>query len=357
MIDVGIAKAEEPTPTPSPDWQPLFPTNTPAPTENYQCPDGNPDGYGTITPDPYWWINCANCITPGSPTQGATSTLDLTSTPTPTPDPGELHVKAFGYQPMTPLNCGYFGNPPAQHCLAEWYLTIPEADNGQEIVGRLWGGISGRWNNVDIYYTWNVSNLWDPGGAYLNFDSTYWGYLEYDNSEMDPNEVRGLIPWLGTIRTAALAEWADPINGMDGGTYLMHYWFPANTVGAEDWYLFMFYKGTELGAVPTPSPIAGYCGSVAGEGGGQGQDLDSWLPQILVAEGTCIQVLGWTIDLSVLNWLPGLEGITDVTLPGFHLCVNPIQFGEVQLFGVGIDLDLIAFLGAGLVILRILLRS
>jgi len=353
VIDVGIAKAEEPTPTPSPDWQPLFPTNTPAPTENYQCPEGNPYGWGTVTPDPYWWINCANCITPGSQTQGAESTPDLTSTPT--PDTGEIHVKAFGYQPMMPLNCGLYGDPPAQHCLAEWYLTIPEADNGQEIVGWLWGGVDPNWNNASYHYSWAVSGLYKQGGSDIDYETSYWGHTTYDPFQITVGDIRNLIPWLGHIREEIGAYWEPPVNGMDGGTYLMHYWFPGYAVGGEDWYLFMFYTGTELGAVPTPTPIAGYCGSVQG-GGGQGE-LESWLPQILVAEGSCTQILGWTIDLSVLNWLPGLEGITEVSLPGFHLCVNPIQFGEVQLFGVGIDLDLIAFLGAGLVILRILLRS
>lgn len=106
---------------------------------------------------------------------------------------------------------------------------------------------------------------------------------------------------------------------------------------------------------PTPMPGPSYCDAV--DDGGGGGDLESWLPQILVAQGSCMEISGWTLDVSVLNLIPGIDDLEDVTLPGFQLCVNPIQFGNVHLFGVTVDLDVIAFAMAGLVIIRILLRS
>jgi hypothetical protein len=108
---------------------------------------------------------------------------------------------------------------------------------------------------------------------------------------------------------------------------------------------------------PTPAttPVVSYCSSVSGY-----DPIDPEpgleLPVPKVGQPSCTGIPAFQIDLSVLNWLPGVEFET-LTFPGLHVCATPILFGEVRFVGVAVNLDILSLLMAGVVLIRILLRS
>ncbi|MEO5355287.1 MAG: hypothetical protein H7835_19030 [Magnetococcus sp. XQGC-1] len=105
---------------------------------------------------------------------------------------------------------------------------------------------------------------------------------------------------------------------------------------------------------PTPTPVVSYCTTVSG------LDTDngfSMLPNPRLGVASCT---GWdevTIDLDPLNLLPGLSEYTELYLPAVSICLRPIYFGNIQLFGMDIDLDIIAAVIAGVFFFRLFFRS
>ena len=108
---------------------------------------------------------------------------------------------------------------------------------------------------------------------------------------------------------------------------------------------------------PTPEPtLPSYCNQVD-DGDGSGDDLGIQLPEIVVSQAYCLQVGGQTVDLSVLNLIPGIDDIGEVAIPGFQLCYRYISFGFISLFNYSVDLDIFALLMGGIALIRIFLRS
>jgi hypothetical protein len=147
-----------------------------------------------------------------------------------------------------------------------------------------------------------------------------------------------------------------PINaiGLPGGC------FNVSGVTCTWHYDFVIAAGTDRnclsgGSESTPTPGLSYCAVVDGT---VSSSVDmSGLPNIMLGPAQCISFGPYTIGLSALNWLPGLSGITDISLPQTQICFREIYFGSVNLFGVSINLDLISSVITGILALRWLFRS
>ena len=103
--------------------------------------------------------------------------------------------------------------------------------------------------------------------------------------------------------------------------------------------------------------IDSYCSSVQAEGTGTEGDEDTFqLPGINIGVADCVTVAGITVPLDWTDTLFG-TGWEDWNLPGMQICFTPIDFGTLTLFGITIDLDLIALGMAGVVLIRLITRS
>lgn len=103
----------------------------------------------------------------------------------------------------------------------------------------------------------------------------------------------------------------------------------------------------------TPGPANGYCASVLGAAPVDLSDL----PNIQVGPASCISFGPFTIGLSSLNWLPGLSGITDVSVPQVEVCFRELYLGSVSIFGMSFSLDILSAVISGILALRWMFRS
>jgi hypothetical protein len=98
---------------------------------------------------------------------------------------------------------------------------------------------------------------------------------------------------------------------------------------------------------PTPEPTAqpddGFCHVVEPDGG-----LGVELPQFGIGNSYC-----YGIDAIDTN----IPLVGDIQTPEIRVCFDEYQFGVLDILGVEVDLDSISFMMAGVVILRLLLRS
>ena len=100
--------------------------------------------------------------------------------------------------------------------------------------------------------------------------------------------------------------------------------------------------------------LSGYCSSVSGSSGPA--DLSD-LPNIQIGPASCAGFGPFTIGLSSLNWLPGLSGLDNATIPSVELCFREIYFGSVTIFGMSFSLDILSAVISGILALRWLFRS
>jgi hypothetical protein len=105
--------------------------------------------------------------------------------------------------------------------------------------------------------------------------------------------------------------------------------------------------------VPTGTPATGYCAIVNGI---TPVDLSD-LPNIQIGPASCISFGPFAIGLSSLNWLPGLSGITDVSVPQVEVCFRELHLGSVSIFGMSFSLDILSAVISGILALRWLFRS
>ena len=81
------------------------------------------------------------------------------------------------------------------------------------------------------------------------------------------------------------------------------------------------------------------------------------LPNIQIGPASCAGFGPFTIGLSSLNWLPGLSGLDNVTIPQVEVCFREIYFGSVSIFGMSFSLDILSAVISGILALRWLFRS
>lgn len=338
-------KAQEATLTPTENWVPLYPTSTPAPLTNYDCGD-IPEEYGQVTPDLTWWMNCSECnqvwnstLTPSVPISG---TLVPMATPTVGP---------------TPTNY-------------DWYFEYPQ-NTANYIKSFVWNPyhlstnyIAEKTLNVDVEKLYGV---YAP-------QTSFPVYLEWDVSGTETKPYTGEIIFTGwmkvtlngvSIHTVTIPNCKFPQASLSGSQV---FYTDDTVVHPNGWVSpnskFDLYVGYYCGggddatisgtltasmspitpeATPTSTPYVTDCGDLGdSQGGGLTENDYFQLPTILQGTAQCTGLAEFTLDLDVLNLLPGMD-LEDIYFPGLMVCAVPISFGELKIFGNTIDLDLLAY--------------
>jgi hypothetical protein len=133
-------------------------------------------------------------------------------------------------------------------------------------------------------------------------------------------------------------------------------WKPQNPSGAVTNFYWLCSGGDPNQEDPEV-PGTGYCDVVQPS---RDDPIGIGLPGPVIGPKSCLQIGGWTIGLTWLSTLAELAGIENpqsYTVPGFIICLRPIVFGDVNLFGQQVSLDFIAAVMAGVAGIRLMMRS
>lgn len=368
----------EPSPTATPTNQPFYKTPTPGPTKQITCDfQSVPNGWGTVTPSVGWFSACSKCPqVPKTPVptnsllydpRMPTSTPWVTATPYPVQatvtirnDGGHGYFTEFDHL-YGPLAIGY--SPYAITDQTNFFFKAGQFDYTVQV------DFSGFKND-----TWQASelivSLTNP--AYMStplkveitgtVNTVQTGDVDVSwNSWLYPGEPSKDIfkkaPFTGgysgkvTVHFSGICD-ADLYHECTVKLIVQN----KTGSGSTMWTGWTIWKGAK--------PSQSYCSSVSGEYNGAEGVLDTdlgqviALPKITLGWKRCAQIMPFTLDFS---WIPGISGagLGEATQwPGLEICRQPVYFGKLNLLGLEIDLDLVAFGMASLFLgRRILFRS
>ena len=375
-----------PTSTPTKIWLPLFPTGTTIPTLDVRCPEVTPYGLGTVTPSTNWLYECGDCLLQLTPTStpailtlagtceeyygvddvpencvtgadGMTcicndQTLLPTATPTITSTPvynPEYWIENLGTWTTTCVSgsgwqdCGYYK-----------YLAEGRPTDNVAVAFRI---VNSRiTSQTDNNTFWDVGSGDEASGIVSqNYTGTLKGGLTYC---IDNNLVTGD----GCAQFGYTAQSSYKINLKPIMFAQKYTRYKGSATGTIDNIMIMWYGTRPDYVAPTPTvePGSGYCDYVRDGNGEITQDDLFELPVIKTSAGACQQIFGWHISM---DWATGVIGelidweISDIDIPGFILCFQPVQFGTLTIFGVSVNLDLLALVMGAVAAIRIFLRS
>lgn len=377
---------DTPVPTATPTYSPIF--NPVTPTQiNVECPGSQPIGWGTVTPAPIWSMYCQKCVTPipGGWNWGENPLNQIEYQPT----------NFYGWTP-TPITDNPTPIPtPTQNFVDLDTIHMHGVENLENIIeGQpfLTGANDVRYNamHLDSYRTIQVPSNY-PGVLtkyYVQFDgtfaavgqgsSTYTGtlalkiycdtnecHIKHNGNTIDLTNGQSYTIWTGSLilnqggvlQTGVIDLEISFISTNNSYRHLdieltkNAYWlFDHNT------YSTMFtwdYEPISL----EPEPIDSYCSEVLPnqDTPGLGDPGSFELPTPGIGQSTCFTFLNLTIPLAWLS--PAWPDAHDIGLPGWNFCFMPIHFGNLSMFGLSIDLDLIAMAIGAIVLIRLITRS
>lgn len=369
---------------PTQTWEPLFKTPTPGPTMDIgACPSGLPGDWGTETPSPLWFSQCFNCFltltpwatttpaypsqTPGVGTGTVTPLPSQTTTPTASATPGAAPT-------ITPTpNFRYYlgasiGSFTVQKQAQSWYgwqlvdFNVPDDYFGGFVADvTINGNVDAQLancNGMGCNYqgAWqSLADLDRQGGAKVCVTSGDGGF---SYTQMCSNLLPGIshvpinhISWINGNRnlTGIFQAYGHPdySGSITVSNVQLILW-------GNDWQRI---TPTPTPVTPTPELNGSYCSNVNGVPGSLpgGNELPD-LPVIVVGQASCVVLEPFSLNTSILNWIEGFE-INSLDFPGLRICVSPIRFGTLDIVGVSINLDLMAMVMAGVMIVVALARS
>lgn len=363
---------------------PYVPTIVPIDEHSFDCSEGTPVGWGTLTPNPAWGMLCGQC----APID------DLSYTRTPVP----ATVTPYAYY------CGgddTVSTPTGPDCLPVYGSTAtstpvgvgsptPTLDPTEGIF--LWGGC----NTSDVSCTEVSPNYWHitkingnrDGEANWNqqfgfsVSSTHDVYMLFHSLETDYSVTNaGLadsppyISKVGFVETGGAYQsisWLSPAEYQSGNTELntaiyagtgVEKWtavhltvsagVTSHLVGFQDSLNFtgvstIHRTGQEfwvyllpLDEPVTPTPVvtpSGYCSVVNGTGTELESDAISWTG-VDIIPGSCFDIGPWEPPFPSLSDFGGAPWIA-------HLCTAEVDLGVATAFGVRISLLAIAYITA-----------
>lgn len=366
MLIFGTDNVSAQTPT----WEPLYKTPTPAPTTDTTC-YGSPVGWGYVTPDAAWEMNCSSCLPssnigdwsefPASDYDGtATPSAGQTTTPTVTSTPGVTYWIYYDIYSTTFYNATNYGwvtayseqiPLPVVPGNTVQGVLLKETDfhcqNG--ICSNAFGvGMNGYMSTGEL--SLNVMTCVNINNG--NNGCTALGYSSYRNTNAD--KAYNYIQFNENMH--------DPAN---------------NPLTVTIGYIGFIMYGTPVSKpVPTQTPTpSGYeswqATATAVAGGGSSQPYcsivqpaplgdDFALPTPLLGSNSCFTVGGFTISIGWVSNIASAVGFSipeDITVPGLQVCLREISFGSIDIVGVKIDLDILAFAMGAVLILRVIWRS
>lgn len=361
--------------TPTPTNHPLFVDPTLVPTGNYQCNGLQPAGWMTVTPDPYWLMQCSLCVTPVSSYDwgvnpiGTPVPTTFVTTPTLTPTVNPIWSTVYGYIVVNSVNVL---NPWAADTIVSYART--ERNN---YIGMYFNtNPDGQVYSGDRY-TLNIASVVnahsDPANAgygtkYIKLvlgDGCQYGDVVYQfvSGSLAGQTFLGgqtLILYQSAQDTTTDLFFQDVVNVTVNGAcgngvdveyqyqYLNHWGGSRNFSVSSEWNLGEFITAP----TPTPVPVTD-CSTVQAVGGGGDLGDEFSLPEIGLGWGRCLTLGGWDIGLAwAQQFIPSLP--TSWTVPGVEICLVPIEFGSLNIFGLSVDLDLIAAVMAGVLLIRII---
>jgi len=390
-IDAGAILTQTP--------QSLYSSPTPVFLDS-TCPmSGTPiAGLGTVTPGLLWSSQCLPCMLTQTPQPSATlaptstGTITPTTTPTqtatPSPTPGGLDIymdlamnTGFTSVTMHPITAvGFFQwayddqfveltvNNPGIYVGYVFYAVVNEiaADNWSHAGYDPDPQANSAWQSLDPgvlaeeghYYLamvpWSNTSGYTAAGTTRE---TVWGSEANYNAFVAANSgdevVGGSVNVLDNPATIIFAyEAAANRGGGSTSQYVDVTFYPVGGV---------YYGEAPIGGTPTPTPTPTgiaptYCSEVNGGSYGFGND-ELELPFIGRGEiAACAGLPEVTIPLSGLNWLPGIE-FEDSEFPGLSLCFYPVYFGDIDIFGVSVSLELLVGIMSAVLVIRWYFRS
>jgi len=378
-ISSVYAQTETPTPgqtpTPTSTFSPLTNPSGDAEDRNVICPDGQPAGWGSVTPSPKWLMECGQCITPvssydwGDDFDFGDNPFIPTPTITPTLDPlmKANYAKACGYNIV---------DGGIQDACNELYLA--NSTNGGLLEG--WWYIKGR-------ATTKCDNgiICSQAGAYIrnevhNAAGTIHEFEYY--CEVDDNDGHHVVQgqntggnvYLGTAPLGVIYDGEYECNIRTlvtaGNTYHQMrfsvrvdsgYYYHNEAVYPDELEYRPYPFEREIGGDPTSTPDADYCANVNADG----ENYDPLNPDddpnfnmggFYVGTAQCFTIGGFEIPIEWMNNFVG-SSFSNPTLPGTQWCFTPIEFGYLTVFGVELDLDFYALGMAGILLFRFITRS
>jgi len=351
--------------------QSLFSTPTPY-NVNTTCPDGQPEGFGTITPNPVWLNYCANCITPESnynwPTfEWPDNPLETPLAPTPTSTEVPQYVKNAYTNLSVSMNNGtpYYVPPETLYSVGDTNNTFADkitvnntlmekGSHNLAVELYYWVELDGKGPAfAGVLVSWEVEYYCPPSvdGCNLEFSDGshlymgpdqhwYYTFVSY------PADNGGSGEFYKKFNLLILGGDADA--GQDFAVYFRRKDY---STGTQKLLNIKWWRGWyDFENIPTPTPNPSnstYCSIINGDGSGPGDDDDGELPGIWVGGSSCFTWGG--IDTSIFG--------IDILVPGLQICFQSIEFGSLDLFGITMDLDLIAAAMAGVVLIRLVTRS
>lgn len=353
VLAVGPASAQVPTSTPHPS---STPKNTLTPTPTIDCPPGLPEGWGTYTPSPLWMLECEPClnaltptstglpsVTPthsGTGTPYPTFTPTGTVTPTATPQLDLISLNGSPFFDLIPINwvsvqtigdntftCQDMGN----YIYCAGVITVYDPDPSQDDWLRVHVPITAP-ETTPIYSSINLfgsmgwgNSLWASNDTYAgNGYARLYGNLTSYNPFMYPNNFF-TMPFSG-----------DP-NGLSNMILVLQHLGSAGNVWngtfTYEWYISPYPN--LITPTPTTTPTVTptivndlSCGSVSTFD--TGFDFELFIPD---GEANCS--MGWDEF-----------GFLEYTVPAVQICLQPVQFGVIRMYGQDYEVGIYGLVGA-----------
>lgn len=392
LSGINPVYAQDPTPTTTPPptatFRPLFPTATPAPTQLYECNGVQPSGWGVVTPNPYWLMNCRHCITPipvgdwGDNVNLPTVDPELgfgDQTPTPPPggggDPGDHDIQLFysldgtNYTEILYNEVKFINTYPKKTLILKLVKNNPTKDL-YELVGI---NMVGEGNLTTPYSDWPATLYHEISTIDLNTK----GYFQVIDSNI-PNSPVMLQPQDIAYNQGFNSQPLYICTSTSGCDYEFDYTFNLEIgmdVEYDDQLGFIYkwrpngvsYSNTNLieiqwkygGYTESPSapPDQTACSVVVPKSEGPGSDTGIEIPYIGIGNDVCFAIGGQEIPLGWLDLFLEGEAPTTFTIPGIRICFTEIRFGVLNILGVEVDLDYLAFGMAAILLFRMITRS
>jgi len=319
---------------------------TPTPSGPEQClPAGTaPAGWGTYTPSPGWNVDCRQCVLTlmPIPTQSEATVIppvcvpgptvppgcggaacpptpvpcpgDVTPTPTggtvtPTPSPSTLEivnaVSCDDHYDTSTCSFTCSAVDGVVTCSGSSYVV---GNNGQEVID---------------YYA-NVKNTSSsPADVYVQLTSG--GGCFYHSWQTAPGGYWGAAPLVDRFTISGVAPGAGTVNH-----FFSHLTY-CQSASSSIQVIFSTkgYPGNEPTPTPAPTALPSACYSIIPP-----PPPFDW--DIFIPDGPPVCDLGW-------SEIPLGE---DNVLPAFELCIQPVLFGVITLFGADFELGPIAIAAA-----------